>query len=167
MASSLGVRPDALTAAHPGRGAGRGGGVTQVTAIPKVKDWTEGTKANKPSLSHALGVEMALSADEIRVLNEIARGTAGEDPAYTRRMMSYGRSRHGGSRRRGRKARPEAYSEAYPEAPYVPRSPRALVPALLMGIFIIAFVMAMFGVVVHSTDYTHARSAVATFSQVR
>jgi hypothetical protein len=106
---------------------------------------------------------MALSADEIRVLNEIARGTAGEDPAYARRMMSYGRSKGGGSRRRGRKAR----AEAFPEAPYVPHSPRALVPALLMGIFIIAFVMATFGVVVRSTDYTQARSAVATFSQVR
>jgi hypothetical protein len=49
----------------------------------------------------SLGVEMALSADEIRLLNEIAWRTAAEDPAYTRRLLSYD---GGESCRRCRKA---------------------------------------------------------------
>ncbi|MFF5259512.1 DUF3040 domain-containing protein [Actinomadura viridis] len=39
---------------------------------------------------------MALTADEIRTLNEIARGTAEEDPEFVRHLTSFGAPRPSG-----------------------------------------------------------------------
>jgi hypothetical protein len=123
---------------------------------------------------------MGLSSEEIRVLNEIARETAEADPAYGRRMMSYElpkRSRRSRTRgranrrnREGRKDRRAArvglpvYAAAGPEPVH---SPLPLLPALMLGIFIIVAIVSAFGVVVQSADYTHARPSTGASSQVR
>jgi hypothetical protein len=118
---------------------------------------------------------MALSHDEIHVLNEIARGTAEEDPAYTRRMMTYERPKGARRSRAGsRRTRRAGRRPARVNLPvYVPsdmrtvHSPRPLLPTLLLGLFLIVALLAVFGVLVRGVDHTHARSVSNESSQVR
>ncbi|GLZ06706.1 hypothetical protein Acsp03_41720 [Actinomadura sp. NBRC 104412] len=108
---------------------------------------------------------MGLSADELRVLNEMAMRTAEEDPAYTRRMMSYDRPK--GVRRpraenRDRKKERRTSRRSRPSHP-----PLALRPALMLGLFLIIALLTMFGVAVRSLGPAPAATIPDVASQIR
>ncbi|MFI0353728.1 hypothetical protein [Actinomadura sp. 9N407] len=95
---------------------------------------------------------MPLSANEIWMLNEIARETAQEDPDYVRRLMTYGGSRRGaGTPRRPRRV------PTFRDLLWSLRSARALVPLLLVGIVLIAGVVGSSLVAMNSADTAHVR----------
>ena len=108
---------------------------------------------------------MGLSADELRVLNEMAMRTAEEDPAYTRRMMSYERPK--GVRRPRSEIRDRARARRRSHRSQPLPSPLASRPALMLGLFLIVALLTMFGVAVRSLGHTHPATIPDAVAQIR
>jgi hypothetical protein len=104
---------------------------------------------------------MALSADELRVLDEIARRTAAEDPAHARRLLSYDGGESCRRCRRAHRAARRAASEgggrrwfARRGGPSL-RSLGLLVPVVLIGIFLLAVAGAASVVALHGAAFAY------------
>lgn len=99
---------------------------------------------------------MPLSPNEIRLLNELARRTAEEDPDYVRRLMT-----HTGLRRegRGRRASRSPFSlSGVREILYaLPVLPRVFLPLLLVGAVLVGGVAGASYVAMNSGEVAHVR----------